>query len=1421
MTVEQPEAPKRALPTSALRQAGYAVILAALAFSQSAGQMVADTKFDLVTGPRRFLETGLRLWDPTAAFGQLQNQAYGYAWPMGPFFVVGELVRLPPWVVQRLWWTLLLCAAFFGMLQLARKLGLGTPATQVLAAFAFVLTPRITTLLGGTSVELWPMALAPWVLLPLVYAAEKGSLRRAAALSALVLATCGGVNAIAVVAVLPLGVVFIVTRAPGPRRWRLLGWWTLFTMLATAWWWLPLLLLGRYSVPFLDYIENATITTVPTDMARTLVGESDWVAYFAGIDYQAGQHLVSTPFLMLDAAVVVALGLLGIALRDNPHRRFLTLSLLIGLVVVGFGYAGDLSGFFAADRAEALDGVLAPLRNLHKFDVVLRIPLVLGLAHGMAALPRLLRSPDSPGANRAAIFAVRAMAVLALVALALPWAQDEIAPRQGVEAVPKYWYQVADYLQATDDGTVALELPASAFGVYSWGNTHDDVLQGLAESPWAVRNVIPLAQPGNVDFLDAVTRTIESGQPSRTLASYLAANGVGRLVVRNDLDRFQTGAPDPAYVRSVLSQSDGIDLVRSFGPKVGAKPYDVEGADHVRVVAGNGMSTVVGSVDVYSVTAPADATLVTDPKVTVGDPTAGLSSALRLLRATDSVLAGDATGDEQSQVLTDGTKRRETNFAAVRWNESATMGRSDPYRLFGPEHFHRFDPDQEERETTAAWTGGVGSVVASTSQGYADGRAPLEIGSHPGAALDDDPATAWRSNPLLDPTGQFWEVTFSQPTDLTYVTVGMPADGAPVDQLELAAGGRRVVDTAPRPGSSRTYAIDVDDAASLKITAVGRDPGLPGSLAFNEVRMSGVRAQRYLDLPLPDPDIPVDAITMTRDPDRSACVLVGNALPCDDLLASPGEDGDTLARRFSVPFADTYRISGSISLRRTSDGAGLLRPPAGAFTGGSRPVDVAEGAIAARDGDLATTWRQTEQGERLTVQLHEKRPVSELQVEVNPAAAVSRPTQVRLRSGDRSVDLSLDDEGRAELPHPWTLSTFSLQVLQADTAYTTQDREFVPLDPGISDLKLDGRSLKPHPAHLRVFPCGSGPDLRIGDQVVQTSFRASTLSLLRGRSVPLQACGSDEVPLGVSATEVLARPTSLFRIDTLSLVRVTAQPSSVTPLEVQRDGSLPVSADLPARSGPSVLVLPQNVNDGWVATIGNQELKAQQVDGWKQGWIVPGGAAATVHFDYRPETTFRIVLGAGVVGVLLCLLGAALRPRKPAAGKRSLPALRPGRVGGLDVVVVMVAGGLLAGWYGVAAVGAALVLGVAARRFEGWGALAAASMLMVGAGLSWDRITQASWANEWRQAWSLAVVGCLVAALATGFAGVRRRPLRSHFRGLLGLRGQRPRLHPHEEADVLEPQHRLLEQVERDGRQHQRRAQRQHRDGEEPAVEHL
>ena len=107
-------------------------------------------------------------------FGQAQNQAYGYLFPHGAFFLAGDGLGLPDWVTQRLWWALLLVVGFWGLLRVAEALndgrGIGSPTSRVIAAVAFALSPRVLTTLGAISSETLPMMLAPWVLLPVIHA---------------------------------------------------------------------------------------------------------------------------------------------------------------------------------------------------------------------------------------------------------------------------------------------------------------------------------------------------------------------------------------------------------------------------------------------------------------------------------------------------------------------------------------------------------------------------------------------------------------------------------------------------------------------------------------------------------------------------------------------------------------------------------------------------------------------------------------------------------------------------------------------------------------------------------------------------------------------------------------------------------------------------------------------------------------------------------------------------------------------------------------------------------------------------------------------------------------------------------------------------------------------------------------------------
>ena len=362
-----------------LRLVAGCAVLVAVAFAQLPGYLIFDTKFDLVVDPWHYLDRAVHMWDSNGAIGQLQNQAYGYLWPMGPFFGVGILAGIPGWAVQRLFMALVLCVGFTGAAKVARALGVRSDLACLLAGFAYALSPRLLTTVGTISIESWPSALAPWVLLPLIVGSRQGSPRRAAALSALAVAMVGGVNATASFGVIPVAALWLLTREHGPRRRTMMTWWPALTLLGTLWWLVPLFFLGVYSPPFLDFIEAATLTTNPTSLFDSIRGVSHWVPY---IDprWRAGRDLITQSHLILNSGVVLMVGTAGLLHRRNPHRTFLVLSLLLGLFLVGMGHTGTLQGWFAEPLRAALDGPLAAARNVHKFDPIIRLPMVLGIA---------------------------------------------------------------------------------------------------------------------------------------------------------------------------------------------------------------------------------------------------------------------------------------------------------------------------------------------------------------------------------------------------------------------------------------------------------------------------------------------------------------------------------------------------------------------------------------------------------------------------------------------------------------------------------------------------------------------------------------------------------------------------------------------------------------------------------------------------------------------------------------------------------------------------------------------------------------------------------------------------------------------------------------------------------------------------------
>ncbi|WP_155763921.1 alpha-(1-_3)-arabinofuranosyltransferase [Mycobacterium asiaticum] len=1309
-----------------------------LTFLQAPGQVSPDTKLDLTANPLRFLSRATNLWNSELPFGQSQNQAYGYLFPHGTFFLIGHLLGLPGWITQRLWWAVLLTVGFWGLLRVAEALGIGSPSSRVLGAVAFALSPRVLTTLGSISSETLPMMLAPWVLLPTILAlrgTSGRSVRVLAGQAGLAVALMGAVNAIATIAGCLPAVIWLACHRPN-RRWRrYAGWLLLAGAIAVLWWVVALSQLRGVSPPFLDFIESSGVTTRWSSLVELLRGTDSWTPFVAP-NATAGAPLVTGTVAILGTCLVAAAGLAGLASAGMPARGRLVTMLLVGVVLLAVGYSGGLGSPLAHQVQAFLDAAGTPLRNVHKLGPVIRIPLVLGFAHLLGRLPLPGSAPKSVWRNalahpeRDSRMAVGIVALVALtVSTSLAWTA-RLTPPGTFRAIPDYWHEAADWLDQHQNGRV-LVVPGAPFATQVWGTSHDEPLQVLGSSAWGVRDSIPLTPPQTIRAMDSVQRLFAAGQPSAGLADTLARQGISFLVLRNDLDPETSRSARPILAHRTIAGSPGLTQVAEFGEPVG--PGSLEG-----FVNDSGLRPRYPAVQIYRVGAaenpgaPYFADTDRLPRVDGGpeallrlDERRRLSNQPPLgpvLMTQDAAAAGLPT---PLVTVTDTPLARETDYGRVDLHSSAIRAPGDARHTYNRVADY---PVPGADTVYGGWTGGRVTVSSASSDSTAlPDVAPATAAA---AAIDGDPATAWVSNALQAAVGQWLQVDFDHPVTNAVLTLtpSATAVGAQIRRILIETANGSTTLRFDEAGEPLSAALPYGETPWVRITAAATDDGSAGvqfgitDLAITQYDASGfahpVQLRHTVSVPGPPPGAAIARWDLGAELlGRPGCAPGPNNMRCAASMALAPEEPVNLSRTLTVPNEMSVTPTVWVRPRQGPKLADLIVEPGSARARGDADlVEILGSAFAATDGDPATAWTapqrvvQHKDPPTITLTLPRATEVAGLRLTPSRSTLPAHPTVVGVDLGDGPQVRSVTPNAEAQTLslHPRVTDTVTVSLLDWQDIIDRNALGFDQLKPpGLTEIVALGADGKPIAAadaarnrsREVTVDCEHGPVVAVAGRFVHTSIRTTAGALLDGGPIAATPCEPDPITLPAGQQELLISPGAAFVVDGVQLSGA-AELTSAAMASADIGGWGPDRREVRASSSPTsrVLVIPESINPGWVArSRDGARLTPVAVNGWQQGFVVPAGDPGTITLTFASNAVYRAGLAVGLCLLPLLVLLAFWR-RRPVADDD--PASVPWTPGPWAAVSLLGAGALIAGVPGFLVTGTAVGVRYALRDRE-------------------------------------------------------------------------------------------------------------------------
>ena len=380
----------------------------AVAFAQRPGQTFSDSRVELSADPGLFMHQISEVWSSTSDLGHVQSgQFVGYLFPMGPWFALARAVGVSMWVAERLWLGALLALAAWGVVFLMddlydRRRG---PA-HLIAAVLFAINPYVATFGSRATVALLAYVAMPWMMV----AAHRG-LRQPGrwgwplVFGVALAAGGGGVNAALlpwVIAAPVLLVIYevVVLGARWVAAWSLAWRTAVASLVASAWWIVPVAVQARYGGNFLSFVEQPVTIWFTSSMSESLRLLGYWIVYF-GTGYHgiaqpsvsvASSYLFSAPVILATFAVplLAVLGLLWN--RGWRFGPFFGLLAVAGLLAMSVGFPEGKPLERLLSHAYYSFGSLQFLRTTYKAAPA--VALGLRMPRG-----RRLRDPLRPGAG--------------------------------------------------------------------------------------------------------------------------------------------------------------------------------------------------------------------------------------------------------------------------------------------------------------------------------------------------------------------------------------------------------------------------------------------------------------------------------------------------------------------------------------------------------------------------------------------------------------------------------------------------------------------------------------------------------------------------------------------------------------------------------------------------------------------------------------------------------------------------------------------------------------------------------------------------------------------------------------------------------------------------------------------------------------